>query len=155
MRQAFEEAVSCGVTFDFNSEETAFASCAFIAFARFEPSHQFYGRAKGKGNLLVTSTNSKCWLRGLLYHFNHAGQLLRRVSVPGMTPAAQNNMRWMNRLNALKRNGVVGLNQYLQTFAHASKRGSQFAGTRALPIQRVVDEINERSSHGGRLKGKG
>src|SRR5213592_4395821 len=42
MRQALEEAVSCGVTFDFNSEETAFASCAFIAFARFEPSHQFY-----------------------------------------------------------------------------------------------------------------
>src|SRR2546421_1399281 len=138
-RQPFEEALSSGL----NWKETAFAFCAFVTFARLKPPHEVDGSAKGEGNLLVTPTNSQCWQRGLFYHFNYPSQLLRRVSVPRMTLATQNNMRWMNRLNALKRNSMVGLNQYFQTLAHATERVSQFVRTGALTIQRVVDEINE------------
>src|ERR1700730_867562 len=112
-RQALEETRSCG----FNWQITAFTFCAFIAFARFKPCHQLDGSAKGQGNLLVTATNSQCRLRSLFYHLNHPGQLLRRVSVPWMTLATQNNMRRTKCLNALERHSVVGLDQYFQPLA--------------------------------------
>src|SRR6266850_7892844 len=154
-RQLLEQAVPCGYTDDINSEVTAFAFRSFITFARFQPRHQINWSAKRQSNLLVAATNTKRRLQSFLYDVNYAGQRLRWVHVPGMTLATQNDMRRAKRIDALERNCVVRLNQYLQPLAHASERRPQLARTRTLTIKRVIDKINERSGHEAyRVKGK-
>ena len=136
-RQVAEQAVYRS----FNGKEASFPLRAFISFARLNSAHQSNWRAKGEGHLLMAATNSQYWLGSFLYYFKHTGQRFWGVHVPGMTLSAQNYVGRPERIYAFERNRVERLGENFEVVMHPAQHRPQFAGTCALTIKCVVDEI--------------
>jgi hypothetical protein len=95
LRHSSEELALIG----FDKTKTPFPLGSFVAFARFQASHQLDGRTVGESNLLVSPTNPQDRLRGSPYDFKDPAQGFWCVSMPGMTLAAENDVGGADGLN--------------------------------------------------------
>ena len=90
----------------------------------------------------MTTTNPEDGLARLLDYGNDASQRLRRVHLPWMTLAAQDDVRWAQAPNAFQRDIVEWLDEDFEPGNQATKYGPNFARTRSLAIDGVVYKIN-------------
>lgn len=74
-------------------KETSLAFGAGVPFARFQASHQPDRSSEGQSHLLMTATNPEDWLLCFPDYGKDSGQRFRRVTFPGMTLTAEDDVR--------------------------------------------------------------
>lgn len=68
-----------------------------------------------------------------------------RIHVPRMALAAEDDVRRMKSLHPLEINRPKRLHENLDTEHHSPQGGVELAGAGSLPINRVVDEVDQLS----------
>lgn len=91
-----------------NVKEPALAFGTGVSFARLQPSHKPDWGAERQSHLLVTATDAEDWLFCFFDYREDSGQRFRGISFPGMTLAAEDDVRGSQRLNPLERNFSKG-----------------------------------------------
>src|ERR1700730_1949333 len=93
----------------FNFEKPSFTFRALVTFARRQPFHQPDGCAKGQGHLLMSATDTENGPRRVENHLEKARQRLRRVKVPRVALATENDVRRRMVPDALEGNILITL----------------------------------------------
>ena len=93
---------------------------------------------------LLGDSHAEHWLARTFDHVEHTCERFRRVVLPRMTLATENDVRRPQAANSFKRHVVKWFGEDLEAGNQTSKHRANLARARALSIDCVVDQVNEQ-----------